>query len=105
MNLVDLGYSSWSDPVNNTNVMPTLSYVAEPEDIQGIGIAVQGSASSYPAQETLHLLSMDPYMPPTESRYIDIFTRKNTTLSYSIFLQRLLCEGLSAAWVCLLTWS
>jgi hypothetical protein len=84
MNQVHLGYTSWNDPVNNTNIMPALSYVAEPEGVQGIGIAVQGSVASYPGQGTLQLLSMDPYMPPTESRYIDIFARKNTTLSYSI---------------------
>ncbi|KAJ5886154.1 uncharacterized protein N7473_008828 [Penicillium subrubescens] len=48
MNQVHLGYTSWNDPVTNTNVMPALNYVADPEGVQGIGVAVQGSAASYP---------------------------------------------------------
>ncbi|RAQ53681.1 hypothetical protein AFGD_006815 [Aspergillus flavus] len=84
MNQVHIGYSSWDDPVDNTNVMPALSYIAAPQGAGGIGIAVQGSSASYPQQKTLRLLSMDPYMPPSESRYIDIFARKNTTVTYSI---------------------
>ncbi|PLB54690.1 hypothetical protein P170DRAFT_442744 [Aspergillus steynii IBT 23096] len=84
MNQAHVGYSSWNDPVDNTNVMPALRYIADSQGAQGLGVAVQGTAASYPDQETLRLLSMDPYMPPTESRYIDIFARKNTTLSFSI---------------------
>ncbi|OKP08352.1 hypothetical protein PENSUB_5719 [Penicillium subrubescens] len=42
MNQVHLGYTSWNDPVTNTNVMPALNYVADPEGVQGIGVAVQG---------------------------------------------------------------
>ncbi|KAL2834706.1 hypothetical protein BJY01DRAFT_259440 [Aspergillus pseudoustus] len=84
MNQVHIGYTSWNDPPNNANIMPSLSYLSSNEGVQAIGVAIQGNASAYPQQSVLQLLSVDPYMPPAESRYIDIFARKNTTVSYTI---------------------
>ena len=84
VNQVHIGYTSWNDPVDNTNVMPSLNYTENPDSSEAMGVAVQGSTAAYPESDSLTLLSVDPYMPPAESRYIDIFSRKNETFTYTI---------------------
>lgn len=81
---VHIGYTSWNDPPNNQNIMPSLRYVAPPEVPGSLGVAVQGTAAAFPGVSSLKLRSVDPFMPATESRYIDIFSRENTTVSYTI---------------------
>ncbi|KAE8409982.1 hypothetical protein BDV37DRAFT_277629 [Aspergillus pseudonomiae] len=84
MNQVHIGYTSWDDPANNTNVMPALNYTGVPERNEAMGVAIQHYSTTYPESDRLVLLSMDPYMPPNETRYIDIFARQNQTFPYSI---------------------
>ncbi|OGM51083.1 hypothetical protein ABOM_000371 [Aspergillus bombycis] len=84
MNQVHIGYTSWSDPANNTNVMPGLNYTGTSESTEAMGVAIQHYRTTYPEPDRLVLLSMDPYMPPNETRYIDIFARQNQTIPYSI---------------------
>ncbi|KAL4878462.1 hypothetical protein BJY04DRAFT_229825 [Aspergillus karnatakaensis] len=84
VNQVHIGYTSWNDPPNNQNVLPALNYTGTPEGPEALGVAIQSSTTAYPAQKTLHLLAVDPYLPATETRYIDIFARKNETFTYSI---------------------
>ncbi|KAH7325672.1 hypothetical protein B0I35DRAFT_466743 [Stachybotrys elegans] len=84
VNQVHIGYTSWDDPPNNTNIMPRVSYVGAPSGNEGLGVAIQGSTTAYPASRALTLRSVDPYMPPSDTRYIDIFARKNGTLSYTV---------------------
>ncbi|KAJ1323846.1 glycosyl hydrolase 115 family protein [Microdochium nivale] len=81
VNQVHMGYTTWSDPVNNANVMPPLTTVAEPTDSAIVlGVAVEGTAASYPKSGTgpLTMLPVDPYMPASQARYVDIFARKAT---------------------------
>lgn len=81
---VHIGYTSWNDPADNTNVMPSLSYVQDTNNSGALGVSIQGSEAAYPEKNSLNLLSVDPYMPPTESRYIDVFARKNGTFTYTL---------------------
>ncbi|KAL4865075.1 hypothetical protein BDV12DRAFT_211234 [Aspergillus spectabilis] len=81
---VHIGYTSWNDPANNTNVMPPLNYTTEMEGAELLGVAIQQSTLDYFENDALELLSVDPFMPTTDLRYIDIFARKNQTVSYTI---------------------
>ncbi|KXJ87467.1 hypothetical protein Micbo1qcDRAFT_215836 [Microdochium bolleyi] len=80
VNQVHLGYTTWSDPENNANILPPLRTVPDsPADSPNItlGVAIQGSNASYPKSgSTLTLLAVDPYMPPAATRWVDIFARK-----------------------------
>ncbi|KAL4951724.1 hypothetical protein BDW69DRAFT_186134 [Aspergillus filifer] len=76
-----IGYSGRNPP--SSNVMPPLAYVADNIDNDVLGVAIQGQDTPH-TDESLVLRSVDPYMPPTETRYIDIFTRANGTFSYII---------------------
>ncbi|KAF3936617.1 hypothetical protein ABW19_dt0209873 [Dactylella cylindrospora] len=84
LNQPHIGYSTWSDPVVNT--MPTPAYHgASNVPRSGImGVGAQGVSGSAPGDPEPTLLSVDPYMPPGETRYLDIFTRNNGTFSFSI---------------------
>lgn len=81
---VHLGYTSWNDPVNNTNILPALAYIQEPSSNASLGVAIQGSATAFPQSQVLRLRSVDPFLPSTEKRYIDVFARKNGTFDYLI---------------------
>jgi hypothetical protein len=84
VNQAHIGYTSWDDPPNNKNIMPALSYISDGGSSQVIGVGIQGTSASYPKVNNLALLSVDPYLPPSEVRYIDVFARKNTTFTYEI---------------------
>ncbi|KAL3483468.1 hypothetical protein BJX62DRAFT_249461 [Aspergillus germanicus] len=80
-----IGYITRNFP--SRNIMPNTSWISDSDvvDIDILGIAVQGQElDSAEHGETITLRPMDPYMPPTDSRYIDIFTRRNGTVSYKI---------------------
>ncbi|KAJ0415991.1 hypothetical protein BJY00DRAFT_326602 [Aspergillus carlsbadensis] len=79
-----IGYTTITFPSRNT--IPSLSWIedSDVEDVGILGVAVQGQESDPAAGETITLRPMDPYMPPAESRYIDIFTRRNGTVAYKI---------------------
>ncbi|KAH6871562.1 hypothetical protein B0T10DRAFT_417276 [Thelonectria olida] len=79
-----IGYSIWTEPASN--VMPSVSYHA-PTNVPraGImGVAVQGSDGSSPGDPEPTLLPMDPHMPASETRYLDVFARDNGTFFYNI---------------------
>ncbi|OHE92971.1 hypothetical protein CORC01_11694 [Colletotrichum orchidophilum] len=79
-----IGYTTWSDPPSN--IMPQVGYHA-PANVPkaGImGVSVQGSNQSSPGDPEPSLLSVDPYMPLSEIRYIDVFARDNGTFSYEV---------------------
>ncbi|KAK0385777.1 hypothetical protein NLU13_6954 [Sarocladium strictum] len=84
VNQVHIGYTSWDDPPNNTNIMPALEYSKSPGDGGSLGVAIQGSTVAYPEQAQLTLRSVDPYMPDEDTRHFDVFLRSNTSLSYKI---------------------
>ncbi|ETS87121.1 hypothetical protein PFICI_00949 [Pestalotiopsis fici W106-1] len=81
---VHIGYTSWNDPVANT--MPNVSFHGQSNVPKSgpMGVSVQGSALSAPGDPERYLLSMDPYMGPTEIRYLDVYTRDNQTFSYKV---------------------
>ncbi|KAL2854617.1 hypothetical protein BJX68DRAFT_274394 [Aspergillus pseudodeflectus] len=80
-----IGYTTTNFPSRNT--IPSLSWIrdSDVDDVDILGVAVQGQESDpASAGETITLRPMDPYMPPAESRYIDIFTRRNGTVAYKL---------------------
>ncbi|KAI1329888.1 hypothetical protein F5Y16DRAFT_408953 [Xylariaceae sp. FL0255] len=80
---VHLGYTTWSDPYSN--IMPPVRYYTSGTTSSGaMGVAIQGSSKRYPGNTAPSLLSADPYMPPTASRYIDIFYRSNASVSCTV---------------------
>ncbi|KAI9149023.1 Intracellular serine protease [Paramyrothecium foliicola] len=84
VNQAHIGYTSWNDPPNNQNIMPTLSYTGNSGLSEVFGVGIQGTSNSYPKTNNLMLLSVDPYLPSSDARYIDVFARKNTTFTYKI---------------------
>jgi len=81
---VHIGYTSWNEPGNNKNVMPNVTFLDSATTGGSVGVSVQGSSASYTAGSKVNIRSMDPYMPPGEQRYVDIYARKNGTYSWSI---------------------
>ena len=68
-----IGYTGWHDPP--ANVMPEVKEIEVPDAV-GLGVAVEGSASAWPADGTepdLSLPAMDVFNQ--QRRYIDIFNR------------------------------
>ncbi|KFA68067.1 hypothetical protein S40285_02546 [Stachybotrys chlorohalonatus IBT 40285] len=84
VNQAHIGYTTWSDPPNNTNIMPTVRSIAASCRTNPLGVAIQGTTSAFPESTSLRLRSVDPYMPPTESRWLEVFARRNATFAYSI---------------------
>ncbi|KAI6778854.1 uncharacterized protein J7T54_000510 [Emericellopsis cladophorae] len=84
VNQVHIGYTYWQDPP--AKAMPDLIYLDESNttDDEIMGVSVQGSTASAPGAPLPALLPVEPYMPPTEKRYVDIFTRNNGTFAYHI---------------------
>ncbi|CAI6094433.1 unnamed protein product [Clonostachys chloroleuca] len=82
MQQVHIGYDNWNDPPENR--MPNVSYHTQANVPKSgiIGVSVQGSSQSAPGDPETTLLAMNPYMPPSERRYLDIFTRNNGTFSF-----------------------
>ncbi|KFY76946.1 hypothetical protein V498_09471 [Pseudogymnoascus sp. VKM F-4517 (FW-2822)] len=81
---VHIGYSSWQQP--DQNIMPSVTYLNEDNVPRAgiLGVSVQGSGKTSPGDPAPTLLSMDPYMPPGETRYLDIYARDNGTFSYKV---------------------
>lgn len=67
------------------NILPNISWIedADVEDVDILGIAAQGLSVSQ-NDEPITLRSVNPYLPPAETRYIDIFTRTNGTFTYTV---------------------
>ncbi|KAH8667818.1 hypothetical protein BGZ61DRAFT_364987 [Ilyonectria robusta] len=84
LNQTHIGYTFWNEPP--VNAMPNVSYHTKDNVPQSgiMGVSVQGSSRSSPGDPEPTLLSVDRYMPPSEKRYLDIFTRDNGTFSYKI---------------------
>ena len=60
--------------------MPALSSV--PKSGPSImGVSIQGASNIDTAAK---FMAVDPYMPPTETRYIDIYTRTDGSFSYTV---------------------
>lgn len=81
---VHIGYSSWQEP--DENIMPSVKYLDKSNVPKAgiMGVSVQGSNTTAPGDPSLTLLSVDPYMPPGDIRYLDIYARDNGTFSYKI---------------------
>lgn len=81
---VHIGLVTWYE--DRQNNMPNLSYVDDSSvpDSGILGIGAQGSPPSTPDADSLTLLPVDPYLPPSETRWLDVFTRANGTFSYEI---------------------
>ena len=74
-----IGYTGWHDPP--ANVMPEVKETEVPV-AAGLGVAVEGSASAWPGNET------EPSLPAMDAfnqqrRYIDIFNRGRTPFTFT----------------------
>ena len=74
-----IGYTGWHDPP--ANVMPEVKETEVPV-AAGLGVAVEGSASAWPGNET------EPSLPAMDAfnqqrRYIDIFNRGRTPFAFT----------------------
>ncbi|KAF0316623.1 hypothetical protein GQ607_016154 [Colletotrichum asianum] len=74
---VHIGYTLWYEP--SSDVMPNLEYVSDADvPASGImGVAGQGAVGDVDEREIV-LLKMDPYLPPGQSRWIDVFADEGT---------------------------
>jgi hypothetical protein len=72
------------DPSSNT--LPTLTWVSNSNTpTSGImGVSIQGSDKTAPGDPAHTLIPVNPYMAPSDNRYMDIYTRANGTFTYTI---------------------
>ncbi|ELQ35044.1 hypothetical protein M0657_005941 [Pyricularia oryzae] len=82
VNQPHIGYDNWQDP--NSNIMPSVKNVTAGQGQTALGVAIQGSSTSFYDGAQATLLAMDPFMSPTEQRYIDVFARKDGNSNYTI---------------------
>jgi len=80
MDQVHIGYTIWQDP--KQNVMPRITKIEVPQ-AAGLGVAVEGSSSSWPGTSgEPALLSFDAF--GQQRRYIDIFNRGQQPFAYIV---------------------
>ncbi|KAL0940176.1 uncharacterized protein CTRU02_202939 [Colletotrichum truncatum] len=79
-----IGYTSWNDPVSNT--VPEVRYHDQLNVPRSgiMGVSVQGSNQTSPGDPEPVLLPIDPFMPASYQRYLDIYTRNNGSFVYKI---------------------
>ncbi|KAL4880194.1 hypothetical protein BJY04DRAFT_228699 [Aspergillus karnatakaensis] len=84
MSGIHIGYIGRTWPSHN--IMPNISWIGDGDvsNFDILGVAAQGLNTSSIGNEPINLPLVDPYMPPAETRYLDIFTRTNGTLKYKI---------------------
>ncbi|KAF9871025.1 hypothetical protein CkaCkLH20_11442 [Colletotrichum karsti] len=84
MSQTHIGYTSWNEPAANT--IPELRYHDQANVPRAgiMGVSVQGSNLTSPGDPEPVLLSVDPYMPASDQRYLDIYTRNNGSFTYEI---------------------
>jgi Gylcosyl hydrolase family 115 C-terminal domain/Glycosyl hydrolase family 115 len=80
MDQTHIGYNNWQEPSSNS--MPKLSSVSASSG-RVLGVGIQGSSTTTDAAR-ITVQSVNPYMPPAEQRWIDIFLREKGTLAYTI---------------------
>ena len=81
MDQTHIGYTGWQDPP--VNVMPDVVETQIPEQ-SGVGIAVEGSASAWPAGGTTGAPSLPAFdVFNQQRRYIDVFNRGQTPFAFT----------------------
>ncbi|KAH0425954.1 immunoglobulin I-set domain-containing protein [Colletotrichum camelliae] len=80
---VHIGYTLWYEP--SSDVMPKLEDVSDADvPASGImGVAGQGAVGDVDEREIV-LSEVDPYLPPGQRRWIDVFCRANGTFEWRI---------------------
>lgn len=68
--------------------MPSLKYINDSStngnDSYFLGLAIQGTANAASFGDTITLRSVDPYMPPSEQRWLEVYTKINGTFTYNL---------------------
>lgn len=77
-----IGYDNWQEPP--TNSLPPLATVGAGGAGKLLGIGIQGAEDPSTDADAFTLLPVDPYLPPTETRHIDVFMRAQGALSYTL---------------------
>ncbi|KAF2713162.1 glycoside hydrolase family 115 protein [Pleomassaria siparia CBS 279.74] len=81
MDQLHFGYTNWQDP--SANSMPSVTTIPTTAPSTGLlGVSVQNSAASSPADATPALLGIDPYTP--ENRTIDVYVRGSGSVAFTI---------------------
>ena len=76
-----IGYDNWQEPPVNS--LPSLATVGDGGTGKLLGIGIQGSDNPSTDADSFTLLPVGPYLPPKETRHIDIFMRVQGSLSYT----------------------
>ncbi|WYZ34895.1 hypothetical protein EsH8_I_001171 [Colletotrichum jinshuiense] len=82
---VHIGLTTWYE--SKTDNLPRLSYIGDSTVPKSGIMGIAGQGDVLPASSnnlSIVLLPMSPYMPPTEKRWLDVFTRANGTFLYNI---------------------
>lgn len=77
-----IGYDNWQEPEENS--LPPLATVEGDGGGKLLGVGIQGAEDPATDGDTFTLLPVDPYLPPSETRHIDVFMREKGALSYSL---------------------
>ncbi|KAH7304110.1 hypothetical protein BKA65DRAFT_580887 [Rhexocercosporidium sp. MPI-PUGE-AT-0058] len=73
VNQQHIGYTSWQEPSNN--IRPPISWYGSSNVPTGsaFAVAAQGAMVFTPGNTLNNLYSMDPYMPPLDKRWFEVF--------------------------------
>jgi len=77
-----IGYNNWQEPSSNS--LPSLSWVTNGAANALMGVSVQRSSTSFPGASQLTLPGINPYLPPSDRRWLEVYARDNGTFTYSI---------------------
>ena len=79
MDQTHIGYTSWQEPPRN--VMPAVQEIAVP-DAAVLGVAVEGSAGTWPGSAQLAMLpELDPFQP--QGHYVEVFNRGKAPFGFT----------------------
>jgi hypothetical protein len=83
MDQTHIGYNNWQEPGSNS--MPALSSLsATASGGKPFGVGIQGSGTMTPDAARITVLPVTQYMPPAETRWLDVFLRQKSTVSYTV---------------------
>ncbi|KAG2421945.1 hypothetical protein HFD88_005921 [Aspergillus terreus] len=80
-----IGYTDWSDPPSN--ILPNVTFITGStvdKSPCGVGVAVEGGAWTITNSSKVAAMPVNPYLPPSERRYLDLYATRNGSFGYSV---------------------
>lgn len=80
-----IGYTDWSDPPSN--IVPNVTFITGStvdKSPCGVGVAVEGGAWTITNSSKVAAMPVNPYLPPSERRYLDLYATRNGSFGYSV---------------------